>query len=68
MKPFEKAAAAVTCLQKHSIIDIWQGSEYASAASFFIVFHFFRLYIWMDIWKIRFPSENVKLLWSSDVN
>ena len=51
---------AVVFSQKRSIIDIWQGSKYGSAASFFN--------IWNNIRTFCFCAESVQLLSSCDVN
>ena len=53
---------AVVFSQKRSIIDICQGSKHVSAASFFNIFHFLCLAIWMNIWTFCFSSESVQLL------
>ena len=58
-------------MQKRSIIDIWQGSKYVSAASFFNISYFpefLRLDTWINIWTFCFSSENVQLLCSCDIN
>ena len=57
--------------QKCSIIDIWQGPKYFSAASLFNIFHFpdfLRLYTWINVWKFCFSSESVQLHCSRDVD
>ena len=58
-------------MQKHSIIDIWQGSKYISAVSFSNIFHFpdfLCLYTWINMWKFCFSSESMQLHCSCDVN
>ena len=56
---------------KRSIKDIWPGSKYVSATSFFNIFFFrgfLHLHTWINIWTFCFSSESVQLLCSRDVN
>ena len=54
--------------QKRSIIDIWQGSKYSSAALFLNIFPLSCSVTWMNIWTFCFSFESGQLLYPCDVN
>ena len=61
-----KLLAVFIFAYERSLMNIWKGSKYGSAALFLIFLHFLCLDTWMNIQTFCFSSESVQLLCSRD--